>query len=171
MATFRSLWRPLRSFKAKKGMLEAEQIWGRAERVNRRWRWGEWWGSLLFQLCGKECCGDVTAAGGSMPTDDTIPGPAGSAPFQPKSSLNPVNLLLHPDFSFLTCRQSRVAFHRFLFPHLAGKTKMNKREKNKQDSQETVKEDLGLYLLEAKVYDYEIILTNCKWSDSDMHIF
>lgn len=48
---------------------------------------------------------------------------------------------------------------------------MNKREKNKQDSQETVKEDLGLYLLEAKVYDYEIILTNCKWSDRDMQIF
>lgn len=47
------------------------------ERVNRRW--GVWWGSLLFQLCGKECCSDVTVAGGSMPTDDTIPTAPGSA--------------------------------------------------------------------------------------------
>lgn len=27
----------------------------------------------MFQLCAKECCGDVTVAGGSMPADDTIP--------------------------------------------------------------------------------------------------
>lgn len=71
-----------------------------AERVNRRWRCGEWWGSLLFQLCGKECCSDVTAAGGSMPTDDTIPRPPRSALQQPKSSLDPLNLLAA--FSSLT---------------------------------------------------------------------
>lgn len=73
--------------------VSVKEEWGRNvwERVNRRHRWGEWWGSLLFQLCGKECCSDVTVAGGSLPSDDTIPRPPRSAPRQPKSSLNSLN--------------------------------------------------------------------------------
>lgn len=113
-----------------------------AERVNRRWRCGEWWGSLLFQLCGKECCSDVTAAGGSMPTDDTIPRPPRSAFQQPKSSLDPLNLLVA--FSSLTFQfnhQHHSVIFMFMWFQWGGfcrtATKAEKNERKSKEQEET----------------------------------